>query len=252
MRLGRLDTDPGVLARAPQIRYGASQLDVPDHNVPNLRFDPKLWQNNELPICTMVAQLNCMRTNSNALGYDLSISDDAAMSQYARVVKCAPTVEAIKATDGTYMLAAGAQTALHSFDLGPQKISGGLVTTAVERRHIAKTILTFGHLYTGIYLYANDMGETDWNAPKEERGDFVGGHAITAVGWTGLGDTDDVIVDRWGQWYRTPWSWFLDRTTEAHAWTFPQIRVPSAANTSGPDIWQIMAEAHQFATQEFA
>jgi hypothetical protein len=230
--LGRKQHSPARLTAAPWHKFGA---EVPDPSLDRtlIDFKPLLGGNDVDPNCTVVSWENAARGVSFLNGALIRVDESLMPINYAGVVGCAPTQEAIQATDGAQMLDVVAWQELHGFDLGTQtRLIGRSGVTNVDMVSLALAMKKFGHSWMGVRLYDQDMQTATapgivWDSiPGRDPGNLVGGHAIFAWAYTGLGDEDIVYVGTWGDWKPVTWRWLRDRIDEAHALVCRQLARP--------------------------
>jgi hypothetical protein len=113
-RLGRLAHDPTALAAAPSHRFGTVPAPKFVDRAP-VDFQPKLYRNDILPDCTVVALANAARGLAALNGFDLVVAEDSVPAFYGDCVGNPPD---LAATDGAVMLDVLQRQAGMGFDIG--------------------------------------------------------------------------------------------------------------------------------------
>jgi hypothetical protein len=85
-----------------------------------------------------------------------------------------------------------------------------------DRAALAHAVAVRGAAYVGIDLYEPDMAaDAIWTLPPA--GALVGGHALIAWSYSGLGDADMVMLGTWGELVVASWAWLEGRAQEVFA-----------------------------------
>lgn len=221
MMLGRKHHDPVAVARAPRHKFG---IVVPPPAVldrSRVPLLPGLFGNDRYPDCTAVALVNAACGVAALNGFEMIVDPDKPLAFYAGCIDNPPD---LAASDGAVMLDVLNHQGAVGYDIGPQMLVGRFGTVRTQRVSMAQAMARLGCLYIGVTLRDHDMVSASWNmAPGRDDGAIVGGHAVFAWDYTGLGDDDTVRVGTWGQWQSASWAWIEDRTDEAYSVVWRQL-----------------------------
>jgi hypothetical protein len=239
--LGRLRHDPVALARVPSHRFGAAPPPLTlDRSA--IAFEPGLFQNDTLPDCTAVALANAARGIAALNGFDLVLDPACVPAFYGA---CVGDPANLAATDGAVMLDVLARQAAQGFDVGPQTLYGLHATIDRHSRSaLASGMARLGVGYWGVTLRERDMeraGLWDVQAGRDD-GDVVGGHAIIAWDYSGLGDADTLRIGTWGAWQPATWAWVAARLDEAYGIVWRQLQRADGTFYSGVTADGLVAE----------
>jgi hypothetical protein len=221
-RLGRMAHDPMAVARVPSHRFGAVPP-PPRLDRGAVAFEPGLYANDSLPDCTAVALANAARGVAALNGFDLVLEPASVPAFYGACVGNPPD---LAATDGAVMLDVLVRQAVRGFDIGPQILHGLYATLATRSRSaLASGMARLGPGYWGVTLRERDMDRAAlWDVQDgRDDGDTVGGHAIIAWDYSGLGDGDTVRLGTWGAWQPASWAWIAARLDEAYGVVWRQL-----------------------------
>jgi hypothetical protein len=200
-------------------------------------FMPRLFANDILPDCTAAGLANAAGAVAALNGYALNIDPTLVPRFYADCVGCAPTFDAMAATDGAVMLDVLRLQAQSGFAIGPQSLAGRSGTIdPTSRIALALGLARFGAGYWGVTLRERDMelGARVWDVlDGRDDGAVVGGHCVIAFDYTGLADTDTVRIGTWGEWRPASWAWVHARIAEAHGVVWRQLARPDGTYWTG-------------------
>lgn len=208
-----------------------------------------MYGNDHIPDCSTAGLANAagmvyaINTKS-----ELAINPDKVPLFYAQCVGCAPTDEAMMATDGAMLLDVLMRQWQSGFDVGlPVPLVGMPGVLPLKRSVIASAMTRLGHAYLGVTLLERDMERLAvWDAlPGRDDGAVVGGHCVIAWDYTGLGDCNTLLLATWGGWQPATWQWLAARLDEAHALVWRQL-----ASANGVDIG-VDADALEATLQSF-
>jgi hypothetical protein len=73
-------------------------------------------------------------------------------------------------------------------------------------------------------------------------GDVVGGHAVIAWDYSGLGGGDTVRLGTWGVWHQASWAWVATRLDEAYSLVWRQLERADGTFYSGVTADGLVAE----------
>ena len=245
-RLGRLPHSPERLASIPHHKFGAVAPPVTlDRR--NVHFAPGLYQNDTLPDCTAVGLTNSARAVAALNGFDIAVDPTKVPEFYASVVGCAPTIQAMSATDGAVLLDVLQKQEQRLFDIGPEAlIASWKPVDHTSRSALALCMARFGVSYIGVTLHERDMdtvGQTwDVEAGRDD-GDVVGGHCVVLFDYTGLAENGIVRVGTWGMWQNATWTWVNSRIDEAYGLVWPQlVRATEGTFWNGLSVDELLAD----------
>jgi hypothetical protein len=237
MKLGAVRDDPDRVASAPAHAAAAAEpaavLDRSDIEVP-LYLD----QNDTLPVCTIAALDNAASMVAAINGFSL-ITDHSVIPIYAAVVGCAPTVDAVAATQGAQPLAVLAYQAKHgSLMTGDgTRLIGSFGTLPRNRVALANAMGRMGHVYAAVELRERDMEmRAVWDAiAGRDDGKVVGDHLIVGFDYLGLDDDSRTRVATWGKWQRATQAWWSERLVNAFALVWRQLASAGTGLDVGAD-----------------
>lgn len=200
----------------------------------SIEFQPGLYKNNYLPVCSTAGYANAAGMVAAINGFELAIDADKVPLFYAEVEGCAPTDAAMMATDGALLTDVLQRQLQSGFDIGlPVPLVGLYGLLPLQRPVIASAMARLGHAYLGVLLRERDMENQAVLdvQPGRDDGAVVGGHC--GVGWDygGLGDGDTFRFATWGYWQRATWQWLKARLEEAYGIVWRQL-----ASANGIDI----------------
>ncbi len=221
-RLGRIRHDPVALARVPSHRFGAVPPPLALDRAATA-FEPGLYQNDILPDCTAVALANAARGVAALNGFDLVLEQTSVPAFYGA---CVGNPANLAASGGAVMLDVLARQATLGFDIGPQTLHGLYATIdAHSRSALACGMARLGVGYWGVTLRERDMERAlVWDVQaRRDDGDVVGGHAVIAWDYDGLGDGDRLRIGTWGAWQPATWAWVASRLDEAYGIVWRQL-----------------------------
>lgn len=224
MMLGRKHHDPVQVARAPRHTFGAT-LPPAVLDRSHLSLMPGLYGNDIYPDCTAVALVNAARGVAVLNGFGLVVEPDKPLEFYAGCVGNPPS---LAASDGAVMLDVLRHQGATAYDVGPQRLVGNFGTVRANRTSMALAMARLGFVYFGVTLLDRDMEAVNSGTPWDtvdgrDDGGIVGGHAVFAWDYAGMGDNDHVRVGTWGQWQPASWKWIEARTDEAYALVWRQL-----------------------------
>jgi hypothetical protein len=214
---GRKSHDPARVAAAPQHRMSAEAPPPVDLPRPGILAKPSLVLNDTLPTCTMAGLLNHLRAWVQQFhGFDLPENDQLLLDLYGAVYGCAPTVEAIAATDGLVLLDVLEHIQANGFRIDGQNVVE-LTFTALDISNptaIRDAIDKSGGAYLGITLYQADVapGLTEWTGDVASAGPAVGGHCVMPKGYAGA--TFETAT--WGELMPTDEAFLMPRLAEGY------------------------------------
>jgi hypothetical protein len=240
-RLGRIAHDPVAVARVPSHRFGAVPP-PPRLDRGAVTFQPGLYANDRLPDCTAVALANAARGIAALNGFDLVLQPARVPAFYGACLGNPPD---LAATDGAVMLDVLARQAARGFDIGPQVLHGLYATLKTSSRSaLASGMARLGVGYWGVILRERDMeGAALWDVQDgRDDGDVVGGHAVIAWDYTGLGGSDIVRLGTWGAWQKASWAWVAVRLEEAYSVAWRQLQRADGTFYSGVTADGLVAE----------
>lgn len=232
MRLGRLPHSAAQLAALPTLAGHRMAAFVPEPALDRRAtgFMPALDGNDTLPVCTAVGLRNHAAGVAAIGGFDLAVDDAAVPGFYAGCVGCAPTTEAMAATDGAVMADVLARQARRGFvRVGDQApLVARYATVPLSRTALANAMCRLGGAYLGITLHDRDMQDVASGRPwvaGGDRGPVVGGHCVVGFDYTGLDDDAQVRLATWGAWQSCSWAWLHAAAEEAWglAWGYPTM-----------------------------
>lgn len=239
--LGRIRHDPVALARVPSHRFGAVPPPVTlDRSA--MAFEPGLYQNDSLPDCTAVALANAARGVAALNGFDLVLDQARVPAFYSA---CVGSPANLAATDGAAMLDVLARQAGQGFDIGPQTLCGHYATIGTHSRSaLASGMVRLGAGYWGVTLRERDMERAAlWDVRfGRDDGNVVGGHAVIAWDYRGLGDADTLRIGTWGAWQEATWAWVAARLDEAYGIVWRQLERADGTFYSGVTADGLVAE----------
>ena len=237
MMFGRLPHDPAALARAPSLAGHplATMAPSPVIDRRQVPFQPRpFWngsmvpvsQTPELPDCTAAMVANLALGIGALNGFQPIILDPTVPAFYADTIgQPGATLAALAGTQGAVMLDVMRYAATRGFSTGAQLLVPRFGTLAVDRTRIAAAIDRLGGAALGVTLYQRDMDTAGSGASwtPDNPGPVLGGHALMAWSYTGLGDTDTVLLATWGGFQPATWPWIEARTDEAYGMVFDQL-----------------------------
>jgi hypothetical protein len=241
-RLGRKPHDPAAVRRVPSHRFGAVPP-PPRLDRGAVDFAPGLYANDTLPDCTAVALANAARGVAALNGYGLVLDPARVPAFYGA---CVGNPRNLAATDGAVMLDVLARQALGGFDVGPQILHGLYATLDPHSRSaLARGMARLGIGYWGVTLHERDMdGNPVWDVQTgRDDGSVVGGHAVIAWDYSGLGDGDTVRLGTWGGWQKASWAWVAARLEEAYGIVWRQLERADGTFYDGVTADGLVAEA---------
>jgi hypothetical protein len=214
--LGRQPHSPQRVGAAPQHRMSAeapAPLILPR---PGVLTKPSLVRNDVLPTCTIAGLLNHLRAWAQAFhGFDVGEDDQLLLNLYAAIYGCAPTVEAIAATDGLVLMDVLEYVQTHGFRIDSQNVVELTFTSidVTDMDAVRDAIDKSGGAYLGVTLYQADVvpGLTAWTGGIGNAGPAVGGHCIVPKGYQQ--QTADTAT--WGILIPADDDWYLPRLDEA-------------------------------------
>jgi hypothetical protein len=205
-------------------------------------FEPGLYRNDALPDCTAVALANAARGVAALNGFDLVLDQALVPAFYGACVGDPPD---LAATDGAVMLHVLEVQAGLGFDIGPQVLNGLYGTIdGHSRSALASGMARLGVGYWGVTLRERDMERAAvWDVQSgRDDGDVVGGHAVIAWDYSGLGDDDAVRIGTWGDWQTATWGWVAARLDEAYGLVWRQLERADGTFYSGVSADGLVAE----------
>jgi hypothetical protein len=226
--LGRHPHNPETVARAPSLgTHTFAAMAPPDRLVrTDVPFAPQLRNNNTLPVCTAVGLLNGqLAVEALNTSGELAIAEGVELAFYAGCVGCSPTKDAITGTDGANLLDVLRRQSVQGFDIGaaaPMTADPASITVT-NRSKLANSMALLGVGLLGGDLYQRDMdtaGSQTWDVDTDgsDPGALVGGHCLVAWSYTGLIDTDTLLLlGTWGSLQQATWRWARARLREAYA-----------------------------------
>lgn len=230
MATGLLPHDPTKMRRAPSLAGHAFAAEEPPETLlrPGLiDWTPNLDQNDLLPICTVAGIDNAACCVAVVNGFLPKFDRTVLVPFYAAVVGCAPTAEAVMATEGAQALDVLSRQAMLGLPVwSPAPLVGLFGTLPRSRAVIANATNRLAHAYLGVQLLERDMegGSAAWTfVPGRDDGKVVARHIIVSFRYTGLGDEDAVEFATWGRWQYGTWAWLNARLTEQHALIWRQL-----------------------------
>ena len=233
-RLGRLPHSPEAVAAAPSLRYAAEAPPPATLDRSAVDYRPQLLGNDAYPNCTVVALINAaLAVEALQTNAALAFNDQSWVPFYASLAGCAPTPEAIAATDGLVLLDVLRRQGTQGFDIGAvAPLTGDFGAVPLDRASLALCMARLGGVYLGIDLYQSDMDAVDegrgWSANGMGAvGPLVGGHCVWLWAYEGLQPDDTVQIATWGALQPATWVWVLARAREAYAILYPGIEGPS-------------------------
>ena len=238
-RLGRLRHDPQALARAPQLadhRF-AAMAPTPMVDRQAVAFQPRMFSNDILPVCTCAALANAALAVSALNGFQTPIVDAAVPAFYAACVGMpGASYTELEGTDGAVAMDVLRRQLAAGFDVGQEtRLVGLFGTVPLDRAHLAAGIARLGVGYWGVRLHARDMDRAGsaapWDDDQRDPGPSEGGHMLNAWDYTGLGDTGLVRLATWGGFKAATWRWVEARLDEAYGLIWRQL-----ARTDGRDL----------------
>ena len=238
-RLGRLRHDPEALAAAPQLadHSFAAIAPAPMMDRQAVPFQPRMFSNDILPVCTCAALANAALAVSALNGFQTLIVDAAVPAFYAACLGMpgASNTE-LAETDGAVAMDVLRRQAVAGFDAGQEtRLVALFGTVPLDRTRLAVTIARLGVGYWGVRLHARDMdtvGSAEpWDADRRDPGRFEGGHMLNAWDYTGLADTSLVRLATWGGFKAATWRWVEARLDEAYGLIWRQL-----ARADGQDL----------------
>jgi hypothetical protein len=252
MKLGRVAKP--VPANAPSLRRHAmaQATAAPVLDRTHLRYRPQIFANQSVGDCTCAAIGNAVLGQAALWGYTVDITDAKVLALYSAVSGYDP---AKPETDkGAVEVDVLSYQATHGFDGGGQTPYVGLWASIepgdLNLLRVATERLGVGYLGLNLALADQQGGVWDTDTPAAD-GDPTpgswGGHAALLWSWTGLGDTDTVLIATWGTLQRATWRWVGSRLDEAHALVHPQLVGPGALNNAGVDREALEADIAGFA-----
>lgn len=220
VRLGRAAHDPDRVAALPTHIVGA---DAPPPLVLPRReiiFRPGLYRNDVFGDCSCAGLANSRRAASLIFDKcDLVSTDAAVTSFFAGCAKVPFTDAALASVPGLVVLDVFDYAQKHGFTMGGQTVevpSDIRVIDPADRVVLAHAIAVRGSAYLGIDLYAPDVAPgASWKGLPS--GASVGGHAIVAWAYDGLGDANTVWLASWGMLIAATWQWLQSRLMEAYS-----------------------------------
>lgn len=225
MRLGAIPTPRQRLETTPPLpwRHFAAVPPPATLDRRDIRYQPRLCDNDTLPVCTAAGLVNAALAVAALDGTSLKIDDDKVLDFFAGVVGCAPTKAAIAATPGAVILDVLQQQVQQGFDTGGQTPLVGLHgTVALTRTALANTAALYGSAYLGVSLHDRDMQGGVWDDGGDP-GPLIGGHLLLLWGYQGLRDEDLVSLVTWGRFQPATWRWVRARAIEAHGLYWRQL-----------------------------
>jgi hypothetical protein len=221
MRLGRLPHNAEALAAAPAHVFGAS-VPPPMMDRSAVPFAPGLDGNDEFSDCTCVSLANMIRARAALNGFQAYVDPAQVVDFFAA---CAGNPPDLAAVDGLIYLDVVNRQATTGFATGHDTLFGIPGTVGIDRTSIAVAMDRLGSVGLGVTLHQRDMlafqSGAVWDT-EDAAGDVVGGHAVVAWDYTGLGDTDTVRIATWGVLISARWRWVEASIDEAHALAYPQ------------------------------
>lgn len=250
MRFGRLPHDVAAVAAAPSIVSHTFAVMSPPPTLlrTGITLQPQMRQNDSLPTCTVAGLINgALAISALNTGAVLSIADGVEIPFYAAVDGCAPTVEAIAATDGLNVLDVMRQQGVRGFDVGQDTpLTADFAMIPVnDRAALANGLALLGFGYWGVDIHERDMQtppDQPWDDDGTDPGPLVGGHLIVGWSYTGLGDTDIGTVATWGRFQPFTWRWLQARLREAYGLLWRQLQRPDGTDWNGIDADRLQAE----------
>ncbi len=230
-RLGRLRHDPQALVRAPQLadhRF-AAMAPTPVVDRQAVAFQPRLFSNDILPVCTCAALANAALAVSALNGFQTLIVDAAVPAFYAACVGMSGASNSeLAGTEGAVAIDVLRRQVAAGFDVGQEaRLVGLFGTVLLDRAHLATGIARLGAGYWGVRLHARDMdaagAAVPWDDDQRDPGPLEGGHMLNAWDYTGLGDTDVVRLATWGGFKTATWRWVETRLDEAYGLIWRQL-----------------------------
>lgn len=225
-RLGAVATPTDRLGSAPVLLPGRFAFALPSLVLDrrDKPFQPRMFQNDVLPVCTAAGLANAALAIGALDGIEVDIADAAVPRFYAECVQCDPTEEAIAATSGAVILDVLQRQVLRGFDAGGQTPLVGLHgTVPLTRTALARTTEDFGCVYLGVRLHDRDMQGGLVLNDVGDPGPVVGDHLEIIWDYEGLSDDDVVRVATWGDLQMVTWGWIRTRAVEAHGLFWRQL-----------------------------
>lgn len=238
-RLGRLHHDPQALAQAPHLADHRFAAMAPARAVDRqaVAFQPRMFSNDTLPVCTCAALANAALAVSALNGFQTLIVDSAVPALYAACVGMpGASSSELAGTAGAVAIDVLRRQVTAGFDVGEEtRLVGLFGTVPLDRARLATGIARLGVGYWGVRLHARDMdaagSNVPWDDDHRDPGPLEGGHMLNAWDYTGLGDTDLVRLATWGGFKSATWRWVKARLDEAYGLVWRQL-----ARTDGRDL----------------
>lgn len=225
MMFGRLPHDPRWLAATPKHIFGTA-LPPPSVDRKSIDFIPGLYGNDVYNDCCFVSMANLARGVAKTHGFSLAVTDGKPVQDFAEFNSNPPDLADVR---GCLMADVLSHQEAYGFDLGCIDLYGVPRTVDEQSRSdLALSIAQMGGWW-GIQIYEKDMEAIQAGLPwdhtlGQDSGKLLGGHAVNAWDYTGLGDKDTVRLGTWARWQPASWDWISERLVEAHAILWPQLK----------------------------
>lgn len=250
MRFGRLPHDAAAVTAAPSLATHTFAVMAPPPTLTRggIPYDPQLRQNDSLPTCTVAGLINgALAISALNTGSATSIADGVEIPFYAAVAGCAPTVDAVAATDGLNVLDVLRRQSIQGFEVGQEaSFTADFATIpSTDRAALANGLALLGFGYWGVDLYERDMltpPDQPWDDDGGDPGQLVGGHLIIGWSYAGLGDTDTGTAATWGRLQPFTWRWAQARLREAYGLVWRQLQRADGTNWNGIDADRLRAD----------
>lgn len=260
-QLGRVAATAEALARAPSVAsHRLAAMPAP----PRLRrdtvpFTPGLYDNDTLPDCTAAGLANVARAFGTLNGAEPVVDPDSVPRFYAACAGVNDTYEDMAASGGAVMLDVLRRQLTAGFDVGQQTpLVADFVTLDIgNRQQLATAMVRLGALYCGCELAVADQAGigkvwdtgTPASAGDPQPGSW-GGHCLIAWAYSGLEDSDYVVLGTWGAWQAATWAWLQSRLAEAHGLAWRQLMPAGGPAWYGLDYDRLRADGEAWAAQQ--
>jgi hypothetical protein len=252
-RLGRRAHSPAAVAAAPSLRNHVFAMMAPPTSCvrTGIDYQPQLRGNDTLPDCVPVGILNAaLAVEALNAGGALAIAPDVELAFYATVDGCAPTADAIAATDGLSVLDALRRQSTDGFDIGAvAPLTADFASVPLDLASLANSIALIGVGYWGVDIYSSDMDadpSLPWDDDGSDPGTLVGGHCLCGWDYEGLGDMDTGRVATWGRLQSFRWRWLKRRLREAYVLLFPDLQRADGTNWASIDLTRLRADIKEW------
>ena len=227
--LGRLEHNPAMDARAPQLgAHALTRATAPDRlNRSMVPFTPRMDRNDQLENCTAVALANAARAAAALRGFGVYIPTDKVVAFYRQSTGYNGT----PATDhGGIETAVLNSQARQGFDIGAEAPLVGAWGTfdPTDQNLMRAAISEGGAVCLGVSLSISDKTTLVWDIDSPAAaGDSAPGswgrHELIGWDYSGTGNMDVVRLGTWGGWQRATWRWLRQRVDEVHLVAWRQL-----------------------------